>query len=65
MLERKPEFTTNLKAISSNAIIIQCFMYRFALSAKVLPEKMLLCLKQVIKLIIFVKTSIVNTRLFK
>ena len=30
-----------------------------------LPEKMLLCLKQVIKLVNFVKTVSVNTRLFK
>ena len=54
-----------MKTISSNAAIVHCFIHRFALSAKVLPEKMLLCLKRVIKLINFVKTSAVNTRLFK
>ena len=65
MLGRKSGFTTYVKTASSNATIVHCFIHRFALCAKVLPEKMLLCLKRVIKLVNFVKTSAVNTRLFK
>ena len=65
MLGRKSGFTIYVKTVSSNTTIVHCFMHRFALCAKVLPEKMLLCLKRVIKLVNFVKTSAVNTRLFK
>ena len=64
MLGRKSGFTTSVRTVSSNATITHCFIHRFALCAKMLPEKMLLCLKRVIKLVNFVKTSTVNTRLF-
>ena len=64
MLERKSGCTTYVETVSSNATIVHCFIHKFALCAKILPEKMLLCLKRVIKLVNFVKTSVVNTRLF-
>ena len=64
MLGRKSGFTTYVGTVSSNATIIHCFIHRFAVCAKMLSEKMLLCLKRVIKLVNFVKTSAVNTRLF-
>ena len=63
MLGLKSGFTTYVETVSSNAAIIHCFMHRFTLSAKMLPEKMLLCLTRVVKLVNFVKTSAVNTRL--
>ena len=65
MLGRESGFITYVKTVSSNATIIHYFIHRFALCAKVLPEKMLRCLMRVIKLVNFVKTSAVNTRLFK
>ena len=61
----KSIFTTYVKAVSSKATIVYCFIDRFAPCTKVLPEKMLLCLKRVIKLVNFIKISAVNTRLFK
>ena len=64
MLGHKSGFTTYVETVLSNATIIYCFIHRFALWAKMLPEKMLLCLKRVIKLVNFVKTSAVNTQLF-
>ena len=64
MLGRKFGFTTYVETVSSRATIIHCFMHRFALCAKMFPEKMLLCLKRVIKLVNFVKASAVITRLF-
>ena len=64
MLGHKSGFTTYVETVSSNATIVHCFMHMFALCAKILPEKMLLYLKRVIKLVNFVKTSAVNTRLF-
>ena len=65
MLGRKSGFTTYVETVSSNETIVHCFIHRFALCVKVLPEKILLCLKRVIKLVNFVKTSAVDTRLFK
>ena len=64
MLGRKSGFTTYVETVSSNATIIYCFIRRFALCAKMLPEKMVLYLKRVIKLVNFVKRSAANTRLF-
>ena len=61
MLGRESEFTTYVKTVSSNASIVHFFIHRFALCAKMLPEKMLLCLKRVSKLVNFVKPSAVNT----
>ena len=49
MMGGKSGFTTYVETVSSNATIIQCFTHRFTLCAKVLPEKMPLCLKRVIK----------------
>ena len=66
MLGGKSGFTTYVKTISLlTATIAHCFIHTFALCAKAPPEKMLLRLKRVIKLVNFVKTSAVNTRLFK
>ena len=65
MLGRKSGFTTCVKTVSSNATIVHCFIHRYALCAKALPEKMLLRLKRVIKLANFVKKSAVNIRLFQ
>ena len=55
MLRRKSGFTTYVETVSSNATIVHCFIHRFAFCAKMLPEKMLLCLKRVIKLVNFLK----------
>ena len=65
LLGRKSGFITYVETVSSNPTIVHCFIHRFALCAKALPEKMLLRLKRVIKLANFVKTSAVNTQLFK
>ena len=64
MLGPKSGFTTYVETVSSNATITHGFIHRFALCAKMLPEKTQLCLKRVIKLVNFVKTSAVNTQLF-
>ena len=44
---------------------VHCFIHRFALCTKVLPAQLSACLKQVVKIIDFVKASSLNTRLFK
>ena len=61
MLGRKSGCTTYVETVSSKATIIHCFIHRFVLCAKMLPEKMLLCMTRVIKLVNFVKASAVNS----
>ena len=65
MLGHKSGFKAHVTAVAPNVTFVHCFIHRFALCAKVLPQNMLSCLNQVIKLINFVKTSALNTRLFR
>ncbi|XP_068242269.1 zinc finger BED domain-containing protein 5-like [Palaemon carinicauda] len=65
MLGRKSGFQAHVKAVAPNATAVHCFIHRFALCAKVLPPKLLSCLNRVIRIVNFVKTSALNTRLFK
>ena len=65
MLGRKSGFQAHVKAVSPNVTSVHCFIHRFALSAKVLPPKLLSCLNRIIKMVNVVKTSALNTRLFK
>ena len=64
MLGRKSGFQSYVKAVSPEIIFTHCFIYRFALCAKVLPPELLSCLQQIVKIVNFVKTSALNTRLF-
>ena len=45
-------------------LFLPTVLYRFALCAKVLPPELLSCLQQIVKIVNFVKTSALNTRLF-
>ncbi|KAF2351079.1 Ribonuclease H-like domain [Trinorchestia longiramus] len=65
MLGRKSGFQAHAKAVAPNATTVHCFIHRFALCAKVLPPKSLSCFNRVIRIVNFVKTSALNTRLFK
>ena len=62
MLGRKSGFKAHVTAVAPNVTFVHCFIHRFV---KVLPQNMLSCLNRVIKLVNFVKTSVLNTRLFK
>nr|XP_039264455.1 zinc finger BED domain-containing protein 5-like isoform X1 [Styela clava]XP_039264457.1 zinc finger BED domain-containing protein 5-like isoform X1 [Styela clava] len=65
MLGRKSGFQALVKAVSPRVVSVHCFIHRFALCTKVLPANLLMCLNRVIKIVNFVKTSALNTRLFK
>ncbi|XP_068227670.1 zinc finger BED domain-containing protein 5-like [Palaemon carinicauda] len=65
MLGRKSGFQAHVKAVVPNATAVHYFIHRFTLCAKVLPAKLLSCLDRVIRIVNFVKTSALNTRLFK
>ena len=64
LLDRKSAFQAHVKVVSPNVTSVLRFIHRFALSARVLPPKLLLCLNQIIKMV-NVKTSALNTWLFK
>ena len=61
MLGCRSWFQSYVKAVSPNVTSVHCFIYRFALCTKVLPAQLLACLKQVVKIINFVKASALNT----
>nr|XP_039255363.1 zinc finger BED domain-containing protein 5-like [Styela clava] len=54
MLGRKSGFQAHVKAVSPNVTGVHCFIHRFALSAKILPPKLLSCLNRIIKIVNFV-----------
>ena len=58
------DFSLTLKAVSPEIIFTHCFIHRFAFCAKVLPPELPSCLQQIVKIVHFVKTSALNTRLF-
>ena len=63
MLGRKSGFQSYVKAVSQ-IIFTHSFIHIFALCAKVLPPELLSCLQKIVKIVNFVKTSALNTRLF-
>lgn len=65
MLGRKSGFQTRVKAVAPFVMTVHCFIHRFALCAKVLPPKMKSCLARVINIVNYIKTSALNSRLFK
>ena len=65
MLGHKLRFKAHVTAVAPNMTFVHCFIHRFALCTKVLPENMLSCLNQVIKMVNFIKTSALNMQLFK
>ena len=64
MLGRKSAFQSYVKAVLPEIIFTHCFIHRFAFCAKVLSPELLSCLQQIVKIVNFVKTSALNTRLF-
>ena len=64
MLEIKLGFQSYVKAVSPEIIFTHCFIHRFALCAKVLPPELLSCLQQIVKIVNFVKMSVLNIKLF-
>ena len=65
MLGCRSGFQLYVKAVSPNVTSVHCFIHGFALCTEVLPAQLLACLKQVVKVINFVKALALNTGLFK
>ena len=64
MLGRKSGFQAYVKDVAANATFVHCFIHRFALCTKVLPSALMSCLNKIIKIVNFIKTSALHTRLF-
>ena len=55
MLGCRSGFQSYVKAVSPNVTSVHCFIHKFALCTKVPPAQLLVRLKQVVKIIYFVK----------
>ena len=64
MLGRKSGFQTYVKDVAANTTFVHCFIHRFALCTKVLPAELMSRLNKIIKIVNFIKTSALNSRLF-
>ena len=65
MLGRKSGFKARVKAVSPSVTFVHCFLQQFALAAKLLFPDIKTSLNQVVKIINYIKTSALNSRLFK
>ena len=64
MLGRKSGFQSYVKSVSPEIVFTHCFIHRFSLCAKVLHPELLSCLQQIVKIVNFVKSLALNTRIF-
>ena len=64
MLGRKSGFQARVKAVSLSVTSVHCFFHQFALAAKLLPPNIKTSLNLVIKMVNYIKTSVLNSRLF-
>ena len=63
MLGRKSGLQARVKAVSPSSV--HCFLHRFGLAAKLLPPGIKTSLNLVVKMVNYIKTSSLNSRLFK
>ena len=65
MLGRKSGLQARVKAVSPSVICVHCFIHEFALAAKFLPLNLKKNLNLIVKMVNYIKTSALNSRLFK
>ena len=65
MLGRKSGFQARVKAVSPSIISVHYSIHRFALAAKLLPPNLKTNLNLIVKIVNYIKTSALNSRLFK
>ena len=61
----KKKFQAREKALYPSFIFVHCFIHRFALAAKLIPPNLKTSLNVVVKMVNCIKTSALNSRLFK
>ncbi|XP_068234222.1 zinc finger BED domain-containing protein 5-like [Palaemon carinicauda] len=65
MLGSKSGFQSRVKKLAPQAKGIHCMIHRYALASKTLPASLQEVLQSVIKIVNYIKTKALNTRLFK
>ena len=65
ILGGKSGFQARVKAVSPSVTFVYCFLHQFALAAKLLPPDIKAGLNLVVKMVNYIKTSALNSRLFK
>ena len=65
MLGRKSGFQARVKAVSPSVISVHYSIHRFTLAAKLLPFNLKTSLNLIVKMVNYIKTSALNSRLFK
>ena len=65
MLGKKSGFQARVKAVSPSVISVHCFIHGFALAVKLLPSNLKTSLNLIVKMVNCIKTSGLNSRLFK
>ena len=64
MIGYKYGFTAGIAQIAKPVAFTHCFIYRYALAVKTLPEELKQALDNVVRIINYIKTRTTNTRLF-
>ncbi|XP_068204590.1 zinc finger BED domain-containing protein 5-like [Palaemon carinicauda] len=65
MLGSKSGFQSRVKKLAPQAKGIHCMIHRYALASKTLPASLQEVLESLIKIVNYIKTKALNTRLFK
>lgn len=65
MLGKQSGFNALLKRVAPNVTTIHCMLHREALAARTMPDSLKSVLSETIKIVNFIKSSAVNTRLFR
>ena len=65
MLGRKSGFQARVKAVCPSTISVRCFIHRFALATKLLLRNLKTNSNLVVKMVNYIKTSALKSRLFK
>ena len=65
MFGRKSGLQARVKAVSPSVICVYCSIHEFALAAKFLPPNLKTNLNLIVKMVNYIKTSALNSRLFK
>ena len=65
MLGNRSGFRARVKAVNPNTKHIHCMIHRYALAAKTLPPELKATLEDVIHMVNCIKSSALNTRLFR
>ena len=65
MLGCRSGFLTRIRQLNPNIKILHCMIYRHALASRTMPQELMHIVGDVVKMVNFIKSSTLNTRIFK